>query len=533
MTVSTADVQRPDFQMADYLFAAAEIAPRQPCFVFADGQERSFEETEARVCRLASALVEAGVRKGDRIAMLAVDSAEYIESLIACTLIGAVFTPLNNRLKEDEVRTLLKAADPVVLFTSARYSELAAQVAGDVPALRHTISFDDAGEALPGYEDFLGAGDPTRPDVVTSDDDYACLVFTSGTTGLPKGVLHSYSSFKATMNHAPTNFELGFDGCGYTGSPLFHIAGYGIAFANLVTRNATLVLPQFDPAEVLRCIGRGNVQHCLFVPTMISMLLEHPDCEKTSFDGLTHILYGAAPIAPGLLRRAIDVFGCDFVQLFGAATETGTQLTLTKRDHRRALDGREHILKSVGRPGLSVRMRIVDPDGNAVPVGEVGEIVTRSSQAMVGYLDRPDDTASAIREGWFWGGDLGRQDEDGYVYLAGRRKDMIIRGGENVYPLEIETVLSRVAGIEQIAVIGEADPHWGEIVVACAVVGDAFIGEDAALGECRSKLASYKVPVRIELLDHMPLTGSGKISKPALREAGRAGRASAFGRKNA
>lgn len=523
-------MERPDFAMADYLYAASETAPDQPCFIFPDQSARSFRETEARVCRLASALTREGVCKGDRVAILATDSAGYAETLFACTLIGAVFTPLNNRLRAEEIQTLLEAAEPTVVFTSSRYLEIVGKATRQIGSIRLLIDYDGSDDAVMGYEELLEQGDESRPAERTTDDDMACLVFTSGTTGMPKGVLHSYRSLKTTMDHAPTNFELRWDGCGYTGAPYFHVAGYGNVFANLVTRNATLILPQFDPETVLKCIGQGYVRHCVFVPTMISMLLNHPDCETTSFDGLGHIIYGASPMAPDLLRRAMKTFGCDFVQLFGAGTEAGIQLILSSGDHRRALEGEEHLLNSVGRPSLSVRMRLVDQDGEDVAPGEIGEIVTRSDQTMIGYLNQQEETARTLRDGWFWGGDLGTQDADGYVYLAGRSKDMIIRGGENIYPLEIETVLSSVPGVQQIAVLGEPDAHWGEIVIACLVVDETFEGEETALAVCREKLATYKLPERIELLREMPLTGSGKISKPTLREAGRDGRAERFGR---
>jgi len=518
----------PRFQLADFISAAAEISPELPCFRFEDGSSRTFAETEARVSRLATALQARGIGKGDRIAILSLDKAEYIETLFACTMIGAAFVPLNNRLRTSELRILLEAAAPSALFVSARYAELVPELSEGLATVSLSVCYDGT-SGLIAFEDLLAEGQPVRPRIEIDDSDCAAIVFTSGTTGRPKAAMQSQKALKSTFTNALVNFELSYEGCGYSGSPLFHVAGYGIAFANLVSRSASLVMPQFDPAAVLACIDKGYVTHCLFVPTMVTMLLDHPDCAATSFGGLETILYGAAPMSPSLLRRAIEKFGCNFVQLFGAATETGTQLTLTSKDHKRALAGAEHLLGSVGRPGLAVRMRIVDADGNEVPVGTVGEIVTQSDQTMIGYLDRPDETARAIRNGWFWGGDLGVRDAEGYVYLSGRSKDMIIRGGENIYPVEIETVMSGIPGIVHVSVIGEPDDHWGETVLACIMVNDDFAGIEHALSECGQQLARFKVPARIEILSSMPLTASGKISKPTLREAGREGRHEAYG----
>lgn len=518
----------PGFQLTDYLFAASEIAPDRPCFLYPDREPQNFRTTEERVCRLANAFLDRGIRRGGRVAILALDSSAYVETMFACLTIGVAFVPLNNRLRPAEVLMLLRAAEPDALFVCSRYVELAREVSPKVESIGLLGCFDGA-DGFVGFEDLIASGEPVRPDVTVTDDDVSAIVFTSGTTGLPKGVVQTQKATKMTSVAAYSNFEAGWEEGVYSGSPLFHVAGYGLIFANLVTRNASFMLPQFNPAEILKAIGAGKVHMCLFVPTMIGMLLDHPDCAKTSFGTLRSIMYGAAPMSPPLLRRAMGAFGCNFVQVFGAATEAGTQSVLTGADHRRALQGQEHLLQSVGRPALGVRLKIVDPEGNQLPTGEVGEIVTKSDQVMTGYLNLPEETARAKRDGWFWGGDLGRLDEDGYLFLSGRSKDMIIRGGENIYPLEIETVLADVPGIVLCSVIGEPDDRWGELVVACLTVNEAFPGAAEALAHCRANLATYKVPAWIEILDAMPMTGSAKVSKPELRSAGCQGRRDRFG----
>jgi acyl-CoA synthetase (AMP-forming)/AMP-acid ligase II len=262
----------------------------------------------------------------------------------------------------------------------------------------------------------------------------------------------------------------------------------------------------------------GELTGCFLVPTMIDRLLAHPDVHGGDYGTITSIIYGGAPMSPGLLRRAMDTFGCGFINAFGAATEGGLQSVLSSADHRRALAGAEHLLGSIGRPAYGVDLRICDPDGVEVPRGTVGEIVTRSDAVMAGYLGMPDETARAIRDGWFWGGDLGRIDDEGYLHLEGRRTDMIIRGGENVYPVEIETVLSDHPSVSQVAVIGRPDGHWGEVVVAYVVAapGHAIDAEELR-AHCRTSLAAFKVPVAVEVVDAMPLNASGKILKRELR----------------
>lgn len=516
------------FQLIDYLYAAAEVAPERPCFLYPDRPPQSFADTETRVCRLANAFLSKGIGKGGRVAIIALDSSAYVETIFACMAIGAAFVPLNNRLRANEVEMLLKTAEPDALFVCERYAELAQEIAPRVASIKLVVCYDNT-PGFSGFEAFVASGEPSRPDIAVTDDDVSAIVFTSGTTGLPKGVVQTQKATKMTSVAAFINFESAWEEGVYSGSPLFHVAGYGLILANLVSRSASFMLPQFNPVEILKAIDDGKVNMCLFVPTMISILLDHPDREKTSFAGLRSIMYGAAPMSPPLLRRAMTAFGCNFVQVFGAATEGGTQSVLSGNDHRRAANGHEHLLQSVGRPALGVRMKIVDPEGNEVPRGEVGDIITQGDQIMRGYLSLPDETAKAKRNGWFWGGDMGRLDDEGYLYLAGRSKDMIIRGGENIYPLEIETVLADVPGIVLCSVIGEPDERWGELVVACLTVNEAFPGVAHALGLCRARLASYKVPAWIEVLDSMPMTGSAKVSKPELRAAGQSGRSERFG----
>ncbi len=256
------------------------------------------------------------------------------------------------------------------------------------------------------------------------------------------------------------------------------------------------------------------------VPTMVSALLADPNVDAAEYTRLRSIIYGAAPMPPAVLRRAIEVFGCEFVNAFGAGTETGLQTVLSSADHRRAAAGEEHLLGSIGKPAYGVDLRLVDDAGVDVPRGEVGEIITRNAQTMSGYLDQPEATAEALADGWFRAGDLAYMDDENYLYLAGRRTDMIIRGGENIYPIEVEDALCTHDDVAESAVVGAPDEHWGEIVVAFLVAEKGrHIKVEAVLAHCREQLAAYKVPTRIEVVDSLPLNASGKVLRRELKDS--------------
>jgi acyl-CoA synthetase (AMP-forming)/AMP-acid ligase II len=255
------------------------------------------------------------------------------------------------------------------------------------------------------------------------------------------------------------------------------------------------------------------------VPTMMSMLLQHEEVTDLPFRNLRLIYYGASPMSPTLLRHAMDVFGCEFLNAFGAGTEAGLQAIMSPAEHRRALNGEPELLGSIGKPGHGVALRLVDDDMNDVPPGEIGEIATHSDMVMDGYLDLPEETARSFRDGWFRAGDMAYTGKNGFLYLHGRKKDMIIRGGENIYPIEIETVLAEHPAVLQSAVIGVPDAHWGEIVRAFITLREDKSVADSELQEyCAQRLAKYKVPAEIRVLDMLPTNASGKILKRELRQ---------------
>jgi acyl-CoA synthetase (AMP-forming)/AMP-acid ligase II len=505
--------------LGEFLPISAERTPDKAAFLFPDGGSLSFAETNTRVNRLVSALREAGMGHGDRVAVFALDSHRYMEVVLALAKMGAVLVPLNYRLTRPEADVLLDRSGPVALFFDARYAELLDGVSEAHPSLRLVVAFDARGEERESeYERLLGTGEDVEPAVVCADSDTFALAFTSGTTGLPKGVIQSQRMHKNMVTICATEYLMREDDVRYCAAPTFHVSGVSGLLAGIARGFTSLLLPQFDAATVHRFLAEDRVSAVFLVPTMISSILQLDGVDRYQYERLGLITYGAAPISPALLRRAMDTFRCDFLQAFGAGTEAGLQSVLTPADHRRALAGNEALLQSAGRPSFGVAMRIVDEDMNDLPPGQIGEVATRSDMVMDGYLEMPEDTARAFRDGWFRAGDMGYRDDEGYLYLHGRSKDMIIRGGENIYPFEIESVLADHPAVQQAAVVGVPDEHWGEAVRAFVTARTgAQVTPDELVAHCNGRLARYKVPREFVIVDAMPTNASGKILKRELR----------------
>lgn len=504
----------PMIQLGDHLRLSARRFPDRACFVRADGEPQTFEATNSRVNRLAQALTSSGVRRGDRVAILAVDSVGYYEVIYACAKLGATYVPLNYRLADEEVETLLTFAAPAGVFASSRYVRTGRAAVERIGGVRLFVELDDDLEAL------VASGDDVEPHGRVRDADIVGLAFTSGTTGLPKGVLQPQGMLKALVAMESVEYDVGHDEFRYTASPAFHIAGQAMVFMHVARGFPTLILPQFDASTTLWWMQKGGLTGCFLVPTMIRRLLDLPNVRDGDYSRLRTIIYGGEPMTVGLLSEAMDVFDCGFINAFGAATEGGLQAVLSSADHRRAAAGEPRLLSSIGLPPTGVEVRVVDERDEEVPPGVVGEVVSRSDAVMAGYLDMPEETERALRGGWFHGGDLASRDGEGYFYLAGRAKDMIVRGGENVYPVEIETVLSRLQGVRQVAVVGRPDEAWGEVVVAVVVAADgAALDADEVRQHCRRHLAGYKVPADVLFVDELPMNASGKVLKRELRRA--------------
>jgi acyl-CoA synthetase (AMP-forming)/AMP-acid ligase II len=503
-------------QVGEWIDIAARQVPDKPCYVFDDGSTRSFRDVQLRTHRLASALARRGVQRGDRIALLAIDSGEFMETLLAIAKVAAVSVPLNYRLREPEIENLLNTAEPTHLFVSDRYAPMAERIVSRLTSPCAIVNYDGEGELT--YDGLLATGDDHFDDLAVDDEEIFAIAFTSGTTGLPKGVMQSHRMFKQMSSNTVLEYRFRRDEFRYSAAPMFHVAGMGLVINCIIRCQRMLILPQFDADRVIHWMRHG-LTGVFLVPTMISTIVHTPGVEEGGFDTLKTIFYGASPMTPTLLKEAMAIWDCDFYNGFSAGTEAGQQTLLTPEDHRRAAAGDTHLLSSIGKPGYAIDLRICDDEMVDVARGEVGEIVTRSDMVMSGYLNQPERTAQAAVDGWFRGGDLAWQDEEGYLYLAGRKNDMIIRGGENIYPVEIESVIAEYPGVVDNAIVGVPDDHWGETVRAFVTVASGETLDVESLQTfCRERLAGYKVPTTVVVLDEFPRNASGKILKRELRQ---------------
>ncbi len=504
--------------IAHFVAIPNSIAPEQTIVVDA-GERLTYGDLWRRVQRTASLLQQQGVGPADRVAVLDTNSARYVEVCFATALLGAVFVPLNYRAKPPELEHMLAVARPKVLFAGARYlpqcRSLTAAAATQLLALASGV------DGVPGLDDLLPADfDEVEP--VDGDEATAILMFTSGTTSLPKAALLTHDDFTAYVCNQVDMADGSDRGASLICAPLYHIAAATNVMTSLFSGRRLILLPQFHPEEWLAAVQREGVTHAFLVPTMVKQLLERDDFERFDLSSLEQLAYGGAPMPLPVIRRAIERFPANvgFVNAFGQTETTSTLTILGPDDHR--LDGpdaeaRLRRLQSIGKPLPDVAIRVVGDDGHDVARGEIGELWVRTERVMKGY-HREGGVESPLRDGWLPTRDLGWIDEAGYVFLAGRKDDTIIRGGENIAPAEIEAVLHSHGGVEEAAVVGLADEEWGQVVGAAVVPRPGVVLDVAELVQfCRARLASYKVPQVVRVCEQLPHSALGKVVRSELR----------------
>jgi acyl-CoA synthetase (AMP-forming)/AMP-acid ligase II len=505
-----------------FLAIPAGIVPEQEALVC--GAARfTYAEAHARVRRLAAALAELGVGPGTRVAALDVNSHRYVEAYYATAMLGGVFVPVNYRAKRPELEHMLRTAGTRVLLTSRRYLAAVDEVRPSLDTLAATVVFDGATGAHPGYEALLAAAAEREVEASVEDDDTTILMYTSGTTALPKGVMLTHHDFTA---YVTANVELADGtprGAALLCVPLYHIAGATNMMTTLWTGRRLVLVPQFEPREWLDVVERERITHAFLVPTMLKKLLDQPDLERRDLSSLQILSYGGAAMPFAVVRRAIERFPrtVGFVNAFGQTETTSTLTILGPDDHRLAgtpeeIERRTRRLTSIGRPLPDVEVKIAGDDGAALPPGEVGEICVRTPRVMKGYAGATESPLTA--DGWLPTRDMGWLDEEGYLFIAGRKDDMIIRGGENIAPAEVEAVLQSHPAVEEAAVLGVPDVEWGQRVAACVVLrpGSALTAESLA-DFCRARLASFKKPEIIRFVPELPKNPMGKILRRELR----------------
>ncbi|HEX77741.1 MAG TPA: long-chain-fatty-acid--CoA ligase [Dehalococcoidia bacterium] len=512
----------------DFLSIASAICPDRPAVIF-EGKRFSFAETSQRVNRLANALAKLGVVKGDRVAILQVNCNQYLETYFAAAKLGAVLVPLNFRAKQDELSFMLENAEANALLVGERYLDLARAMLPGLPNIKNVISIDGKAEGMLFYEDLLATASDEEVFTQVEDEDVTILMYTAGTTGRPKGVPLTHNSFATYVldNVEPASPDIA--EVTLLTVPLYHVAGIQAMMAATYGGRSLVMMRQFEVNEWLETVQREKVSRAMLVPTMLKRVIDHPEFNKFDLSSLRVVTYGAAPMPFEVIRKAIELMPeVRFINAFGQ-TETASTITmLGPEDHDlRGLSEAEREKKlrrlqsSIGRPMADVEVRIADPDTGAVlPAGEVGEIQAKGPRVMGGYWKDPERTAQALTpDGWLRTGDMGYMDEEGYIYLAGRGDDLIIRGGENISPEEVENVLYSHPAVEEAAVIGIPDPEWGQEPRAIVVLKPGMSATPEELMEfCREKLSSFKRPRSVIFTDALPRNPMGKVLKRVLRE---------------
>ena len=495
--------------LADLVRGHAAQRPGAPALSCGDVTV-SFGELHARSSRVANALLALGIVRGDRVAVLDKNSPAFFEVAFGCSKVGAVVVGLNWRLAPPELAEVIRDARLGVLLVGAEHLGL-------VPA--------DLGVPVvvlgAAYEQWLAVADDTDPAVKVSPEDVVLQLYSSGTTGRPKGAMITSANLALTARMAATAWRMGPDSVNLVASPLFHIGGAGYGLTTLSQGGHTVLVREAGAAVLLAEVQRHRVTHAFWVPAVVQSVLDSPDVEQADLSSLQLVGYGGAPMTEALLTRAIDRLGCGFLGVYGMTETSGTVLVLPAQDHDPG-GPRAHLLRSVGRPLPWVEMSIRDPlSGELAPDGAVGEIWVRSGQNMAGYWDQPAVTADTlVGDGWLRTGDAAHRDAEGFVFLHDRLKDMIISGGENVYPAEVENALAAHPAVADVAVIAVPHARWGETVKAVVVLRPgASLSLDEVVAFTRERLARYKCPTSLDIVDALPRNASGKVLKKDLRAA--------------
>jgi long-chain acyl-CoA synthetase len=503
-----------NFTLATIVRSHAAATPNAPALTF-EGATLSFRELDERSSRAANAMRGEGVGDGDRVALLTKNVREYYELMFACSKIGAILVCLNFRLAAPEISAIVADAKPTVIIVGPGEQPILAADARQSQGVRRVV------ELGPDYEAWLAKASPTDPGFSGKPDDATLILYTSGTTGVPKGVVLTNHGMSYTPRLGSEIWNMGKNSVNLVAMPMFHIGGIGNGLGTMSHGGHTVLMRDVDVKLIIENIEKYGVTHSFFVPAVIQMILAAPGIENAKLSTLQLLCYGASPIGDAVLLQALDVFGCGFMQVYGMTEGSGTLVVLDPRDHDPG-GPRSFLLRSCGRALPWVELRVVDPDTLAdVKTGDVGEIWIKSGMVMKGYWNKPDATAEAIvAGGWFRSGDAAYQDEGGYIYLFDRFKDMIISGGENVYPAEVENVLYDHPAIAEVAVIGVPHERWGETVKAIVALKPGQQVNDKELIEfARTRLAKYKCPTSVDFIDALPRTASGKVLKKELRKS--------------
>lgn len=510
----------------DFLNISHAICPDRDCMVF-EGQRWTYARTNDRVNRLANGLKDLGVQKGDRIGIIQVNCNQYIESYFAAAKLGAILVPLNFRAKADELTYMIGNAEAKVLLMGNRYIDLVNAILPKLRCVERCISIESKNDDMLFYEEIIDSSSPDEYFCEIDDEDTTILMYTAGTTGRPKGVPLKHNGFAVYVldNVEPANPEI--EEKNLLTVPLYHVAGIQAVLAAIYGGRTLVLMRQFEVKEWMETVQKEQATRAMLVPTMLKRVIDDSAFSEYNLTSLQVVTYGAASMPLEVISKAIEVMPwVRFINAFGQ-TETASTITMlgpddhvitgTEEERKKKL---KRLTMSIGRPLPDMEVRIIDEKEKPLPSQEVGEIVAKGPRIIAGYWGDEEKSAQLFTgDGWLRTGDMGWMDEDGYIYLAGRGDDMIIRGGENISPEEVEDVLHSYPKVEEAAIIGVPDPEWGQQPRAIVVLKE---GEEATEEEimeyCRSKLASFKRPASVIFVDLLPRNPMGKVLKRVLCE---------------
>lgn len=485
--------------------------PDRLAFTF-DGARLSWGSVDKIVNRTAHGLLAKGIKTGDRILYYGKNSLNYYYALFAASKIGAIFVPLNWRLTGPEIEPIVADCEPALALVETGFLPAWRGARGESGSEILTVELNE-GRSL---EEWSAAQHASAPQVDVRFDDAVILLYTSGTTGNPKGVIHTNASINHSRlsEHLEPAFHWLDSDCFLNALPNFHLLSVSLSLQCLYNGVAIAIVKQFDPAAVLAGIARDKASLLVLTPTMIQMLLDHPDAATADFSSLRLTMYAGSPISLGLIKRAIALMPCQFMQFYGQTETSGPVSLLRPEEHN--LEN-ERKLKSCGKPLPLISMKVVDSSGKELPPNQPGELLVRAAAASGGYWKQPYETMARFRDGWYCTGDVAYQDDEGLFYIHDRVKDMIVSGGENIYSVEVENAISLHPDVSAVAVIGVPHPRWGEAVKALVIPRTRRECTEADIIEfCRARLAAYKVPKSVDFLDEFPMTATGKVSKKHL-----------------
>ena len=510
----------------DFLTISSAICPDRDAIVF-EGNRITYSQLNQRVNRLGNALTRLGIKKGDRVAMLQVNCPECLETYFAVARMGGIYVPLNFRAKDDELIYMLEHSESQALLAGKRYLDMVRSILPKLPRVKHCISLEEKVADMQFYADVLAKAPDDEVVADIGDEDVTILMYTAGTTGRPKGVPLRHSGFVSYVmsNVDPASPDM--EERNLLTVPLYHVAGIQAMLAAIYGGRTLVMMRQFEVNDWMKAVQQEHATRVMLVPTMLKQVIDNPDFPKYNLKSLQVVTYGAASMPFEVITKAMKMLPwVRFINAFGQTETASTITALGPEDH--VIEGTEEekqkklkrLASSIGKPLPDVEVKILGDNGETLPLGQIGDIVAKGPRIMSGYWQDEEKTKKAFTaDGWLITSDRGWMDEDGYIYLAGRGDDMIIRGGENISPEEVENALYSHPKVEEAAVIGVPDPEWGQIPKAIVVLkkGQAAT-EEEIMEHCRAKLASFKRPRAVVFVNELPRNTMGKVLRKKLRE---------------